>query len=153
MGSYVFGPDGQIQRIPLRIASLFSIFARFSLYNNALRLFPFPNLKKWSEERDSSPESSSSSNRNTCFERLDKSYYSDSLKKLENQSLNQESSWEKIMLRNKNESIKKKCILLCFSKNLMTYSRICSMFIHTYIKIFTFHVSALEKSYIIDTLI
>jgi len=42
-GSHVPSTDGQIQRIPLRIASppAYFLFARFSL----LRLFP--NLKKW----------------------------------------------------------------------------------------------------------
>ncbi|XP_018393225.1 PREDICTED: uncharacterized protein LOC108772230 [Cyphomyrmex costatus] len=41
-GSHVFGTDGQIKRIPLRIAFPSSIFARFS----SLRLFPVSKLEE-----------------------------------------------------------------------------------------------------------
>ena len=54
--SHVPGTDGQIQRIPLRIASPSSIFARFS----SLTISCVQTWRNGSEERDSPPESNSS---------------------------------------------------------------------------------------------
>ena len=81
-GCHVPSTDGQIQRIPLQIASLSSIFARFS----PLRLNPFlfPNLKKWFAGKRFTTREQLIAETEAYFEGLDKSYYSDGLKKLEN---------------------------------------------------------------------
>ena len=71
---YVPGTDGQIQRIPLRIASPSNIFAIISC---------FQIWRNGSKERDSQSESSSSKQR-LILKSWNKSYYSDGLKKLEN---------------------------------------------------------------------
>jgi len=78
MGSHVPGIDGQIQQIPLRIASSSSIFARFS----PLRLFP--NLKKWFGGKRFITREQFIAETEAYFEGLNKSYCSDGLKKLEN---------------------------------------------------------------------
>jgi len=73
--------DGQIQRIPLRIASPSSIFARFS---RPCDYFLFPNLKKWFGRKRFITREQLIVETEAYFEGLDKSYYSDGLKKLEN---------------------------------------------------------------------
>jgi len=105
-----------------RIAFSSSIFARFS----PLRLFPVSRPEEMVRRKEIYHQRAAHRRNRGLFWRLDKSYYSDGLKKLENRWIN-ESNWKKIMLRNKNESIKNKCVLLCFSKNLLTCPRIFAM--------------------------
>jgi len=75
------GTDGQIQQILLRIASL-SLFARFSSCDYSY--FQFLNLKKWFGEKRFTTREQLIAEIEAYFERLDKLYYSDGLKKLEN---------------------------------------------------------------------
>ena len=78
-GLHVPGTDGQIQQIPLRIASPSSIFARFS----PLRLFPvFKPEETWFGGKKFIREQLITETE-AYFEGLDKSHYSN-LKKLEN---------------------------------------------------------------------
>ena len=90
-GSHVPGIDGQIQRIPLRIAFPSSIFVRFIVAPCEYSLFP--NLKKWfGGKRFTTQRAAHRRNRGLhLFERLNKSYYS-GLKKLENHWINAKSS-------------------------------------------------------------
>jgi len=78
---YVSGTDGQIQWIPLRIASPSSIFARFSL----LRLFSVSKLEEFGGKRFIIREHLIAETE-AYFEELDKSYYLDGLRKLEDQA-------------------------------------------------------------------
>ena len=120
MGSRVPGTDDQIQRIPLRIASPSSIFARF----NPLRLFPVSK----SEEMIRRKESSSSPKQRLILKDWTNHIIRTAWKswRIVGSSV---SSWKETMLRNKNESIKKN-VLLCFSKNLLTCPRINLHFTH-----------------------
>ena len=78
--SHVSSTNGQIQRILLRIVSPSSIFARFSL----LRLFPVSKPEEWFEGKRFITREQLIAETEAYFEGLDKSYYSDDLKKLEN---------------------------------------------------------------------
>ena len=80
MGSHVPGIDGQIQQIPLRIASSSSIFARFS----SLRLFPASKPEEMIRRKEIHHQRATHRRNRGLFEELDKSYYSNGLKKLEN---------------------------------------------------------------------
>ena len=98
--AYVPGTNGQIQRISLRIASPYSPDLV------PCDDFLFPNLKKWfGGKRFITREHETEA----YFEGLDKSYYSDGLKKLENRWIKYIA--ERRLLRNKNESIKKNVFL------------------------------------------
>ena len=107
------GTDDQIQRIALRIASPSSIFARFNL----LRIFPVSKPEEM-EERDSPPKSSSSPKQKLILK--DWNHIIRTVWKSWRIVGSSVSSWKETMLRNKNESNQKKCILLCFSKNSLT---------------------------------
>jgi len=98
-GLHVPGSDGQIQRIPLRIASLFSIFARFS----ALQLFPVskPEEMIWRKERLILKDWTNHIIRMATW----KSW------RIAGSSV---SNWKETMLRNKNESIKKNVFFMFF---------------------------------------
>jgi len=78
------GIDGQIQRILLRIASPSSIFARFS----PLRLCPVSKLEEMVRRKETIREQLIVETE-IYFEGLDKSYYSDGLKKRIEESLDQ----------------------------------------------------------------
>jgi len=90
--------------IPLRIASLSSIFARFS----SLRLFPV----SWRNGSEKDSQRAAHRRNRGLFWRVDKLYYLDGLKKLENLWIKCIKLKGDYMLRNKNESIKKK---MCFT--------------------------------------
>jgi len=69
-GSHLLGTDNQIQRIPLRIASPSSIFARFS----PLRLFPVSKPEEMVRRKEIHHQRVHCRNRG-LFEGLDKSLF------------------------------------------------------------------------------
>ena len=116
MGSRVPGTDGQIQWIPLQIASSSNIFARFSL-----RLFPVSkNLKKWFG-RKRFQRAAHRRNR-SLFWRVGQIILFRRLEKVV-ESLDQVYRAERRLCWEIKMNRSKKCVLLCFSKNLLTCSR------------------------------
>ncbi|KAG5333929.1 SETMR methyltransferase, partial [Acromyrmex charruanus] len=78
-GSHVPAPMAKFNEFRYKLL-LYPAFARF----NSLRLFLFPNLKKWFGGKRFTTREQLIAETETYFEELDKSYYSDGLKKLEN---------------------------------------------------------------------
>ena len=117
-GSHVLGTDGQIQRIPLRIASPSSIFARFS----PLRLFAVSKPEEMIRRKEIYYQRAAHCRNRGLFWRVGQiiQYYSDGLKKLENRWIKwmerldraeRRLCWEIKMNRSKK---------MCFTKNLLT---------------------------------
>jgi len=104
--------DDQIQRIPLRTASPSSIFARFSL----LRISCYQIWRNSSEERDSPPESRSSSPKQRLILKGWANHIIRTAWKSWRIVRSSVSSWKDTMMRNKNESIKKNVFYYVFLK-------------------------------------
>jgi len=118
MHEFTCGADGQVQRIPLRIASLSSIFVRFSL----LRLFPVS--EEMIRRKEIHYQRAAHRWNRGLFWRVGQIILFRRLEKIGESFGSSASNWKETILRNKNEFIKKKCVLLCFSKNLLTCPRI-----------------------------
>jgi len=104
--SHMPSTDGQIQQIPLRIASPSSIFAPCDY-------FLFPNLKKWfGEKRFTTREQLIATK--AYFEGLDKTYYSDGFENRSIKCIELKEDYD--ILRNKKESIKKNVFYYVFLK-------------------------------------
>ena len=90
--------------------------------------FLFPNLKKWFGGKRFTTREQLIVETEAYFEGLDKSYYSDDLKKRWRIVGSSVSSWKETILRNKNKSIKKNVFYCIFKnyifKNLLTCSHI-----------------------------
>ena len=112
-GSHVPDTDGQIQRIPLRIASPSSIFARFS----PLRLFPVSKLEEMIQRKEIHHQRAAHRRNKGLFWRVGQIIllYRTAWKnwRIVGSSV---SSWKETMLRNKNESIKKNVFYYVFLK-------------------------------------
>ena len=130
-GSHVPGTDGQIQRI-LRIASLSSIFARFSL----LRLFPASKLEEMIRRKEIHHQRIAHRRNRGLFWSVGQIILW-MFEKVE-ESLDQvypSVNWKETMLRNKNESIKKNVFYYIFLKTYwlaFVHLRIYTFIINTY---------------------